>query len=198
MGLVMSCLTPGKCLLPVLLLAVGVSGPLLEGKPRRLSDLGGRSAVENVRFSAPMQDIKMNDRMQGQRVEFGQWHGAFSSIGGKRAGVSTEDRFNSQMLTFANVEHKEAGIAIEAAERQMAPLRNVNQMRDIVIAQDFNKMAPRTVEGRAMQEMVDEMSLKDINRFQVHRNKTDEGVPVQEAGSGQGPSLESRVAASGD
>lgn len=179
-----------KCLLPALVLAVCAS--LAEAKPRRLSDLGQRSSIENVRFAAPMQDAKMNEQMQAQRVQFGQWHGAFSSIGNKRAGVSTSDRFNSQMVSFARVERKDASIAVEAAERQMAPLRNVDQMRDIVIAQNFNKMSPRTVEGRALQEMVDEMSLRDINRFQVYRNKTDEGVPVQTVGTNEAPTIAPR------
>lgn len=189
--------TPRKCLLPVLVLAVCVSVLVAEAKPRRLTDMGARSPIEGMRFTPQMQDIKTNDRMQAQRVEFGQWHGSFSSIGGKRSAMSTDSRFNSQMLNFPQFERRDAGIAVDAAERQMAPLRNADQVRDIVIASHFDKMAPRTVEGRALQEMVDEMSLKDINRFQVHRNKTDDGVPVQTAGSGESPPLPPRNAIGG-
>lgn len=177
-----------------LLLSVAVTvlcAGLLDAKPRRLSDLGNRAAVESVRFSAPSKDLQMNTNLSGQRIEFGQWHGSFSSIGGKRSGITTDNRFRNQgeMVSFPMVERQNSGIAVEASERRMAPLRNVDQIRDIVIANDFDKMAPRTVEGRALQEMVDEVSLKDINRFQVHRNKTDDGVPVQRAGSSDAPTI---------
>lgn len=190
--------THGKCLLPALVLAICVATLALEAKPRRLSDLGDRSNVQTMRFAPPMKDIKTHDSMQARRVEFGQWHGTFSSIGEKRSGISTSDQFASQMMNYPQVEHRSAGIAVEAGMRQMAPLRNMDQVRDIVIASHFDKMSPRTVEGRALQEMVDEMSLKDINRFQAHRNKTDVGIPVQTAGSEAAPVVDPATQASDD
>ncbi len=32
-------------------------------------------------------------------------------------------------------------------------------------------------------EMKEELSLRDLNRFQFRRNRTDDGVPVKKAGS---------------
>lgn len=174
--------------MPLSLTVVLLWPSLVQAKPRRLSDLGDRSRLEEVRFNpgAP-QSLQMNIRMQSQRVEFGQWHGTFSTIGNKRSNVSTDERFSTTQLNYPMVERRDAAISMDISERRMAPLRNVDQVRDIVMARQFSDVELRTKEGRALQEMVDEMTLKDINRFQAHRNKTDEGVPVQQAGSSDAP-----------
>lgn len=184
-------LSPKSTLVAVLCCCFAGAG-LLEAKPSRLGDLGDRSALEEARFVSPMKTPELNSTLSGQRIEFGQWHGSFSSIGGKRAGVTTDSRstLQQQMASFPMVERKNANIAVDAAERQMASMRNVDQVREMVLARQYADITPKNVQSRTLQDMVDEVSLKDINRFQVHRNKTDDGIPMQRAGSGEAPTVQ--------
>lgn len=68
-----------------------------------------------------------------------------------------------------------------------ANMPNLDQMREIVMVSRYNKAnvyeLPELLTNYT--DMVDEISMQELNRFQFRRNhSTDPGIPVQRAGSG--------------
>jgi len=160
---------------------------LLEANPRTVSFAGKRATsvegqlVEKKLWSQPQTKFMMNKTFP---VE--QWDKHFSSLGSKRAPISlSEDKgkqlFKAKMLDREMVRfemsqwneqisdlHKKAGIEMDDKARLV-----VDQKLYYMMLQDSQKYSG----------MGDELSLRELNRYQFRRNRSDSDIPVKKAGS---------------
>lgn len=154
----------------------------LSAQVRQLN-LGNRSNLTDKKAPAEVQQPMMNQRFSGQTMDMREWHGQFSTLGQRRSAISTEsDRYPVRVRDMGRFRAPRTEITLAPQNQDMAQLRNWNLVRDRVIAHRFATTSVRTPEGKHFQEMVDTMSLRELNRFQAMRNKTDDGIPVQTAG----------------
>lgn len=117
------------------------------------------------------------------------WGKHFSSLGSKRAPISTDNARDKKMFKTQRKEysvksyelsdwnariaelHEKAGISTDDRARKIAD-QQMYQMAHQGTVQRFN-------------EMREELSLRDINRYQFRHNRPDGDVPVQTAASGE-------------
>jgi len=179
--------------LGLLVAALVFASSVADAAPRRLSSLGESNSLTEKLFDTGDNTKPRGDLMLGdERIKFEEWHGSYSSIGEKRSNVFEQrggDEFRTEEIDYSTLERKEARITLEADERKLANVQNWNTVRDNVMSHKFSGTEMKTPEAQRFSEMVDEVSLRDINRYQFMKNKTDAGIPVQTAGSGEGPKL---------
>jgi hypothetical protein len=114
------------------------------------------------------------------------WDSHFSSLGSKRAPITMDGKekqiFETKMKTYGSKEysmsswnervkdlHKDAQLIEDADTLKKASDQRMYQM----MMQDTQQYA----------DMAEEMSLRDLNKFQFRNNRSDGPVPVQRAGS---------------
>lgn len=154
-----------------------------------LTGLVGRKAdrVEEKRVEKKLWTRPEGSRFQDKTFPIKEWNKHFSSLGSKRAPITLSEkdakkRFEVEILDRKTVDfemsrwnermadlHKRAGIQMD----KKAQLTADRQLYNMVL-QD----APH------YQELAEELSLRDLNRFQFRRNRSSGSVPVQKAGSG--------------
>lgn len=156
----------------------------LDARARKI-DLGTRSNLLEQTVELDVQRPEMHSTLsgQGQRMEFGQWHREFSSIGKRRSPLENTPLKEKEVRSRKMVPFERMEMEMYRDNREMAAIRNWNNMREIVMAEKFSRGEITSPQGRKMQQAVDDLSLRDFNRYQTMRNKTDEGVPVHRAGS---------------
>jgi|GEM_PF-6429623 len=155
----------------------------LDARPRKL-DLSKRSRLSTTPIEVPKLDNSQRANLADNRFKFTEWHKQYSSIGRKKASVSVEvSAYEDAVLEMGRFERKRASIEVTADKKELAKLRNWNRVREAVMASKFNSVDITSPVGRHIQEMVDEVSLAQINRFQTVRNEPEDevGIPVQQA-----------------
>ncbi|WOO42720.1 hypothetical protein [Rubellicoccus peritrichatus] len=160
---------------------------VLDAAPRRV-DLGKRSTlIEQVtEFDVDSPRPDMNTSLNGKTMQMKDWHGEYSSLGRKKSSLMKKDApLNTDTKRMDRFEKKNVDLKVSSNSRRRATVRNWNDMKEQVMSHKFTHTELRTPESRRFQEMVDEISLQDVNRFQSMRNKTDDGIPVQRAASGE-------------
>ena len=179
-----------KIRLPLLvccLLAPLMTISLLEANPRTVSFAGKRAtSVEGQRVEKKPWVQSQTNFMMNKTFPIEQWDKHFSSLGRKRAPISlSEDKdkqlFKTKMLDQKMVRfemsqwneqlsdlHKKAGLEMDDKARLVA-----DQKLYYMMLQDSQKYSG----------MADELSLRELNRYQFRRNRSDSDIPVQRAGS---------------
>ena len=169
------------CAIPLLMIS------FLEANSRTVSFAGKRAiSVEGQRFEKKLWAQPQTNFMMNKTFPIEQWDKHFSSLGGKRAPISlTEGKdkqlFKTKMLDRELVRfemsqwneqlsdlHKKAGIEMDDKARLVA-----DQKLYYMMLQDSQKYSG----------MADELSLRELNRYQFRRNRSDSDIPVQKAGS---------------
>jgi len=160
---------------------------LLEANPRTVSFAGKRAtSVEGQRVEKKLWAQPQTNYMMNKTFPIEQWESHFSSLGSKRAPISlSEDKdkvlFKTKMLDQKMVRfemsqwneqlsdlHKKAGIEMDDKARLVA-----DQKLYYMMLQDSQKYSG----------MADELSLRELNRYQFRRNRSDSDIPVEKAGS---------------
>lgn len=169
------------CVLALLGLSVAVAAP-------RRVDMGKRSdLLENtVNFDTRNPHGELDNQFQGKTMDLKEWHGNFSSLGEKKSNLQDDrSRYNRDTVEMGRFDKKTLDLQKSPDSRRMATIGNWNNLKEQVMASKFTNTELKTPEGRRFQQMVDEVSLRDINRFETQRNMTDEGIPEIKAGSGE-------------
>jgi hypothetical protein len=166
-----------------------MSFSLLEANPRKVSLMGKRaSSVEGQRVEKKIWVQSQTKIMMKKTFPIEQWDKHFSSIGSKRAPISlTEDKdkqlfktkiLDQKMVRFEMSQwneqlsdlHKKAGIEMDDKARLV-----VDQKLYYMMLQDSQKYS----------DMAEDLSLRELNRYQFRRNRSDGDIPVEKAGSSQ-------------
>lgn len=157
--------------------------------PRGIEDLGQRSQVGEQLVPKQLWQGGSRISPQEKSFELKTWEKHFSPWGSKRSEVGgdknewSQKKFPKRRLESGPKKFKKS-------------MATINQKLEDLYREagiDLTEQA-RLVENRQLHQMVlqdtkqtfealkEELSLRDINRFQFRRNRTDDGVPVQAAG----------------
>lgn len=157
-----------------------------EAVNRRI-DFSKRSTAQNQSFTRKSNNLtQQQSTLGGKKVEFSKWHKQFSKLGSKRSSVALKDGgVDKDLKTFSRVSKKTAPLATGATPRKEAHISNWNHVREMILVSKYSQNTITSPVGRRFQMELDELSLRDLNRFQTQRNKTDDGIPTQRAGGAQ-------------
>jgi len=158
----------------------------------KMSTLNGRSSNFN----------RLNPH-SGRRISVEEWPAHFSPFGGKRFPMGNVNLWGSERVPSTRIEIKTPlndQIADESSERatnqnlsKKAPAANAVEFRDAYYARLNDRVDD-------WMNKVNNMSLRDINRYQFRRDRPSKpGFPVQRAGGGayDGSELEASIKGSG-
>ncbi|MEM9227019.1 MAG: hypothetical protein AAGA45_03540 [Verrucomicrobiota bacterium] len=158
---------------------------LLQARARQI-DLGKKSSFADQTQDMEIQRPEMNNSLGGKRMQLVEWHHNFSSLGRQKADITNQDvRLNGNVLEYGLQEKRTKKMTMSGSNRREAQVRNWNFLKENVMAAKYSGSEITSPAGRRMQQMIDEVSLQEINRFSFERNMTDEGIPAQRAGEGQ-------------
>lgn len=127
--------------------------------------------------------------LAGRRVEITEWHRQYSSWGQQRAAWSTRDKYPSQTLTYDTVEREVRPRTMSGMNRRQTTMRNVDHLQRRSMVDRYRNAPVGRLEERQdmIHEMVEELSLQDINRYQFRSTRLDDGgLPVQQPADGIG------------
>lgn len=117
-----------------------------------------------------------------------EWNKHFSGLGSKRAPITMgekkeKERFKVEVLDRETMEfemsrwnehmadlHERAGIQIDDRAR---------------LAGDHKLYGMMLQDAREFRDLAEQLSLRDINRYQFRRNRSSDEIPTQKAGSGE-------------
>lgn len=164
---------------------------LLHAAPTKV-DLGEEVDIEQWRGGIDATNSARSKGLAplaGRRVEITNWHAQYSNLGQQRAAWSTRDRFPSPSVEYDTVEREVRPRTMSRLNRQHTSMRNIDhlQQRNFV---DRYKNAPvgrLETQQDMIHDMVSELSLQDINRYQFRSSHNDgAGVPVRQPGEATG------------
>jgi hypothetical protein len=180
--------------LPRIILLIAVLGFLAVGGvsaklPRGIEDLGQRSqAGERL---VPKQSWQGGSRISPQEKSFElkTWDKHFSPWGSKRSEVGgqknklSQKKFPKRSFESGQKKFKKSMASIDQNLEDLyreAGIDLSDQARLVENRQLYQRVLQDT--KQPFEALKEELSLRDINRFQFRRNRTDDGVPVQAAG----------------
>ena len=126
--------------------------------------------------------------MVNKRFPIQNWDKHFSSVGSKRAPISLKDDKDKQIFRTERIERKDFDLEMSQWNGRVADLHKkagikMDDRAQLVADQRlYNMMLQDT---QRFQDMGDDVSLRDLNRYQFRRNHSDGAIPVEQAGSGQ-------------
>lgn len=128
--------------------------------------------------------------LNGKTIQFKNWNKNYSSLGSKKWDYSIEKARNKKPFKAETVDFFKNNKEIELSdwEGYMANLESrarISTETKARIAQDkrIHEMMLQQVEN--YKDTGETLSLRDINRFQFRKNRSDGDVPVTKAGSGE-------------
>lgn len=145
--------------------------------------------IGNQRFDKKIWGQSGTQAFSKKTISLKEWDKHFSPIGSKRSPIALEDgkekkMFQTRTRTFQDKKfqtemsrwnekmkdlYKSAGIEMDDKARIVDDQKLYSMMKD---SQNFSEMA-------------EEVSLRDLNRYQFRRNRSDDGIPVEKAASGE-------------
>lgn len=165
-----------------------VSASLLDANP--LSGLVGRKAegVEKKRVEKKLWTRPEASSLQDKTFPIKEWNKHFSSLGSKRAPIALREKDAKKRFDVEILERKTVDFEMSDWNKRMADL---HQRAGIEMDKKAQLTADRKLYNMMLQdaphyqELAEELSLRDLNRFQFRRNHSADSVPVQKAGSGE-------------
>ena len=159
----------------------------LEANPSTVSFVGKRAiSVEGRLVEKKLWAQPDNNFLMNKTFPIEQWDKHFSSLGSKRASISLTENKDKQLFKTSILKqkmipfemsqwneklsdlHKKAGIEMDDKTRLIA-----DQKLYYMMLQDSKKYS----------DMSDELSLRELNRYQFRRNRSDSDIPVEKVGS---------------
>jgi hypothetical protein len=137
--------------------------------------------LANSRFST--QRPTMDTRLSSQVIQFGQWHGTYSSLGQTRAPISANNQYATRAFQqFEILEQEQVPWSYAPQNARRSSIRSSERFRN---ANRDNRFDP--MERNHLQRLLHDqgfgdkdLSMQDINRYQFRRTRsTEPGLPVQ-------------------
>jgi len=154
----------------------------------RTVDFAGRRAdiVEDKRVEKKLWTHPQSNSMMNKRFPMREWDKHFSSVGSKRAPISLKEDKGKKMFGTKTLDRKEVNYEMSRWNERMADLHKKAgiEMDDraqlVADGRLYNMMLQDT---RRFRDMGDDVSLRDLNRYQFRSNRSDGDIPVEKAGS---------------
>ena len=173
-----------------LVLGVLTTTAWLKGAPQAPGLAGKRAErIEEKTLERRQWGGAKRSPLADKRFPMKEWDKHFSPLGQKRAAINVEadgkkKRFDTQVREMPVKEKKLARWNRKIADlEKRARIQTSDTAEKIAAARTYDMLLQDT---RHFEELGEEVSLRDINRFQFRRNRSDDGIPVEDAGSGGG------------
>ncbi|MGZ0654307.1 hypothetical protein ACWPKS_01765 [Coraliomargarita sp. W4R72] len=160
-----------------------------DSKSRTLASTARRAeVVEDKRVKKQMWAQPEMNSMMNKSFPIGKWDKHFSSVGSKRSPIMLTDDKEKQMFDTKTLDREEVSFEMSRWNEHM---KDLHQKAGITLDDRAQLVADKQLYNMMLQdtqkfsEMGDQVSLRDINRYQFRRNRSDDGVPVEKAGSGK-------------
>ena len=172
-----------------ILLALLMTASYLEANSRTLGFANRRAdQVENKRVEKQLWAQPKGSRMMDKTFPIKEWNKHFSSLGAKRAPISVDDTKDKKLFRTEKLDRKNFNVKMSRWNERMADLHKragieLDQRAQLIADRQFYNMMLQ--DTRQFSSMAEEVSLRDLNRYQFRRNRSDDSVPVERAGAGQ-------------
>ena len=182
----MSFASPVIRVLPAFLLAGALSLP---ANPPVVGFTGRRAErIEKQRVEKQIWTRPGASNFQGKTFPIQDWSKYYSPLGSKRAPITVNQKRKKERFQTNVIKHEEVTFELSRWNDRLASLhkRAGIQMDDRArIASDSRLYSMMLQDARRYEELAEELSLRDLNRFQFRRNRPEGKVPVQKAGAGE-------------
>jgi hypothetical protein len=169
---------PALCLSSLFLTSAGGKVLTVSGE--------GVDSLQNKRFEKKKWGGSQSSKVSDKRFPIKEWNKHFSSVGGKRAPISMEANREKTMFKTKTLDQKKVDFGMSRWNQDMAELHD----RAGIEIDDRARLAGKqALYSQMMQDAKfygdtgEVLSMRDINRYQFRRNRSDEAPPVERAGS---------------
>ena len=137
------------------------------------------------RFEAQRWDKTTASGLMEKRFRIETWKKHFSGLGSKRAPIEVDDDFDGKRI---EVEIKEFPLKEKELSAWSQRLARLEREARIGTDDRARQIANEQLYGALFQDtsrfadMGEELSLREINRYQFRRNRSSDSIPVQRAG----------------
>ncbi|WPJ95269.1 hypothetical protein SH580_17750 [Coraliomargarita algicola] len=160
---------------------------LAEANSGRLGSVSRRAdSVENKRVEKQMWSQSQTNSMMNKSFPIEKWDKHYSSLGGKRSAISVSESKDKQMFQTKTFERKEISFEMSRWNDRMADLHKqagIDMDARAQLVADKQLYYMMLQDSERFREMAEEVSLRDLNRYQFRRNHSDGDLPVEKAGS---------------
>jgi hypothetical protein len=166
-----------------------MSFSLLEANTRTGSLMGKRaSSVEGQRVEKKIWVQSQTKIMMNKTFPIEQWDKHFSSIGSKRAPISLAEDKDKQLFKTKILDQKMVRFEMSHWNEQLSDLHKkagieMDDKARLVVDQKLYYMMLQ--DSQKYSDMAEDLSLRELNRYQFRRNRSDSDIPVEKAGSSQ-------------
>ncbi|MEO0509534.1 MAG: hypothetical protein AAF065_06720 [Verrucomicrobiota bacterium] len=123
---------------------------------------------------------------QGKSFPIQEWNKYYSSIGTKRAPIAINEKKEKQVYKTDLIKRKEFATEMSRWNKDLADLHKkagISMDDRAKIAADHKLYQMMLQDSQVYSELRKEVSLRDLNRFQFRRNRSDGELPIKKAGS---------------
>lgn len=164
------------------------SAGVLDAAPFGL-DFMGRKAdrVQEKRVEKKLWDRPESSPLMEKSFPITKWNKHFSGLGAKRAPITMGETKEKERFKVKMLDRKTVSFEMSSWDKKMAELHkragiDMDKRAQLVAdRQLYDMMLQDTRNYRELAE--EQLSLRDLNRFQFRRNRVADGVPVKKAGS---------------
>ena len=146
------------------------------------------NTFEEKRFTKHMWSQSENSSLLSKRFPFDQWNKHFSSLGNKRAPIElTESKdkveFNTNVIDYEKFDYDTYEWNQKMIDLHLNAGIDLDDRAQLVVNQKLYQMLLQ--DRKKFDELGEEVSLRDLNRYQFRRNRSDGDIPVNKAGTNQ-------------
>ena len=178
-----------KVQLPLLaycLFALVMTFSLLEANPLKISFASKRAiSVEGQQIDKKLWAKPQTKFMMNKTFPIDQWNKHFSSLGSKRAPISLSEDKDKQLFKTKLLDQKMISFEMSRWNEQ---LRDLHKKACIKMDNKARLVADQRLYYMTLQDsqkyssMADELSLRDLNRYQFRRNRSNDDIPIEKVG----------------
>lgn len=123
-----------------------------------------------------------------KRFPLKEWGKHFSPVGSKRAPIAVKGQGDRAIFETKRIDRKEINFEMARWNERMADLHEkagIEMSDQAELVANQRMYSAMLGDAQQFSKMGEELSLRDINRYQFRRNRSDGELPVQRAGAGE-------------
>lgn len=154
-----------------------------------LDAVGSRAdGIGNKRFSKKLWSQPERSSLQNKRFPIQDWDKRFSPLGSQRASFVQQETREKKTFKTEVLDQKKVPVELSRWDQTMADLHSradIQMDEKSRLSGKHQLYRSMMQEARYFRDMGEVLSLRDINRYQFRRNRSDGKIPSKAAGSGQ-------------
>jgi hypothetical protein len=157
--------------------------------PRTVSFAGKRAtSLEGQRFEKKPWAKPQTNLLMNKTFPIEQWDKHFSSLGSKRAPISlsNDKDKNKQIFKTKTLDQKRVSYELSRWNEKLSDLHKkagIKMDDEARLVADQKLYYMMLQESQEYSSMAEQLSLRELNRYQFRRNHSDSDIPVEKAGS---------------